>query len=904
MTRLLLTHPYPSVLRSAAAARFTPNLRLLVPNVQAGRDLRGALRGAGQAVTLSQLARETLRAAGWTPLSPGGRDAFFRRLLADVPLSYLEPLRFRGGTLRSLQRLMGELMRSQVDPDALLRVAASGREQDVAQTYAALVARCEAAKTYDSAGSEFFAAQLPAPLLLARPTLVYGFAYFDAAQVALLNRLLGPGSLITLPFTAGVRGLQRTQATLEALTSQGFEVTPLDGPARLTGDQVVAAYVGGQTAPQALQKETFPDIESEVRACLGQVRAWVADGTAPERLAVIVRSEQTYLGTLMDVAREYRLPLVSGQQVPLLHTPLGGLVQAWVEAHTTEWRYSAVRRLLSHPLLTLPFDALARGRALQPGCPAGLTAWHPDLTWVEVPQVTTWQKGLGLLQRLLTDWGVLTRCKSDPVLNVALSLLLDRLQAESRWEGTCSREAVLNLVTQALETVTVPVLLGRSGVRVATPLAALGRQFDRVWVLGLADTLFPARTVDHPLIDSVIRARWAGGGVPVPDASTLASVEEALFLGAVAGAGMDLVVSRPRRDADGRELRPSRFWTRLGEARLAEKALPLGSESERHLAVALHGGALPDGLLAKVAVERDRDAGLPGAHAGQLQTPVAVSEWRWSPTQLHAAGACRYRWFAQKLLRLNEPSDPDQGEDRRVVGTLLHAALEGALQGEVPGGDPTADRVRRAEAALTRQERHLRATGALRPGPLWPVVREELRRTAVRAVQHPSFVPEGWTPLHLEARREFAVQAGPHTFSLMGVIDRVDQTPTGPTVTDYKTGSYVSKVVQGGALKLEIQLPLYMAATGAAGGRYLSIEQGRPLPEGAGPGAEGPRKKYRWPEHQAAVTTFLQDLGDALTRGDVAPSPDHKREACQYCAVKPVCRDRGPQGQPQPAVQL
>ncbi|PTA68596.1 PD-(D/E)XK nuclease family protein [Deinococcus arcticus] len=891
MNRTLLTHPYPSVLLTGAAERFTPDMRLIVPNLQAGRDLRGVLRGAGAAITLTQAAREALRDAGWTPLTPGAREAFVRAALAEVPLGYLAPLRSRPGTVFGLQKLMGELMRANVEPAALLSAAAPGREQDVAQAYAAFVAHSEASRTFDAAGAEFFAARWGH--VQARRTLMHGFAYLDAAQTALVDRLLAPGSVVTLPFAEDARGLKRIQDTRDALECLGFLSEPLAGTAQRSGDQVVAAYVGGRPAAQAFRREEFPDIESEVRACLRQVQAWLAEGIRPERLAVIVRSEGAYIGAIADVAREYDLPVVSGQQMPLVQTPLGGLVQAWVDAHARDWRYSAARRVLTHPLVTLPFDALAQARALQPGCPRGLAAWHETLTWLEVPPHTTWRDGLGILQRLLVDLSVRGRCVADPALNVALTLLLDQLQAESRWTGECSREALLTLVAHVLKTATVPVLLGRSGVRVANPLAALGRRFDAVWVLGLADTLFPVRSVDHPLIDSVTRRRWADQGVSLPDASALATVEEALFLGALAGAGLGLVVSRPRRGPDGRELRPSLFWDRVGPgASAAAHTLPLGSEGERRLALALGGQVLPDAVQAKVQVERDRDAGLPGPHAGQLGTPIWASERRWSPSQLHAAGACRYRWFAQKLLQLGEVQDPDQSEDRRVVGTLLHAALEGALQGEQPG-DRAEQRLERAEAALKRQERALWATGDLRGGPLWPVQREEIRRAAARAIQSPAFLPPGWTPVQLEERREFTVQAVGHTFALVGIVDRLDRTPDGLTVTDYKTGSYVSKVVRGGVLNLEVQLPLYMAALGAVSGRYYSIEKARTLPDGAGPGAEAPRRKYRWDEHQANVNVFLTELGDALAQGNVAPSPDRKREACGYCAVRPVCRDRG-----------
>lgn len=79
VSRFVLTHPYPSVLLEQAAERFTPDLRglrLLVPNVQARRNLHSRPRHAGPAQTLTQPARELLRNVGWTPLRAGDRDTF------------------------------------------------------------------------------------------------------------------------------------------------------------------------------------------------------------------------------------------------------------------------------------------------------------------------------------------------------------------------------------------------------------------------------------------------------------------------------------------------------------------------------------------------------------------------------------------------------------------------------------------------------------------------------------------------------------------------------------------------------------------------------------------------------------------------------------------------------------
>lgn len=889
MTRLLLQHPYPSVLLSTVAEHFAPDMALIVPNVQAGRDLRGALRQAGQARTLTQVGREGLREAGWQPLRPGQREAFLREALAEVPFAYLQPLMHRPGTLTRLERLISELLRANLEPQAVLAVAEGDRERDVALAFVALVERCQAGRVYPGTGTEFFAARLTG--LVARRSVAHGFAYLDAAQLALVDRLLTAGSLVTLPVSEAARSQRRTQETAVALRTLGFVNAPVTGTARRTGDQVVAAYLEGGSPPRGLRQEAYADVDSEVRACLRQVRAWLEDGSRPEQVAVIVRREATYLSALSDVALEYQLPLVSGAQLPLLETPLGAVVQAWVDAHVREWRYLSTRRLLTHPLLRPEFDALGRARALQPQCPSGAGAWDASLTWLELPEETTWQSGLGVLQRLLVDLGVAGRCAGDPALNTALTLLTDRLEAEARRPDPCRREDLLGLVAHVLRSSTVPVLMGRSGVRVADPLAALGRRFDHVWVLGVADTLFPSRAVDNPLLDAFTRARWAAAGVVLPDASGLASVEEALFLGAVGGAGLDVVVSRPRRDESGKDVRPSPFWRRLGGEEGQNVPMPYGSQDERRLALTL-AGAPPEETLGAVEIERSRDAGQVGVHNGSLAAPILVADRRWSPSQLHSAGDCRFKWFAEKVLGLQELLDPEAQEDRRVTGTLLHAALEGALKdGAV--NDAPAIRVQRAERALLSKEREMRGRGDFYAGPLWPVQLEEIRRTAGRAVRSDDFLPSGWTPVALEETSEFTVTAGAHTYKLVGVVDRLDRTPDGLTVTDYKTGSYVSKVVLGGKRNLEVQLPLYMKALGAVNGRYFGIEGAKNLKEGAGPLVESPKKKYRWDQHQQDVMAFLEDLGDHLLQGDVGPSPDLALEACSYCRMRPVCRYRG-----------
>lgn len=866
----------------------------ITPSLQAGRDLRKVLPGFGKTVTLSQLARMVLREQGWRLLPVGDRLPLMHETQSSVPLEYLGGLLERPGTADVLLSLMGELFRADLEPAAVETAAISPREQDVGKVFTAWVKACAEQRVFDAVSAEYFAARYAS--VATKTYLVHGFAHVDAAQAHWLARLLADDSLVTLPFAHESLGMERTRLSVRDLEQRGFTVTHLSSsPSSHIGPQVTQRYMAGQSQSSSAQAQLeFSDIESEVRACLRQVRTWLAAGIPAERIAILTGSEDVYLPTLTDVAQEYDLPLVSGQQVPLRGTPLGALLNAWIEAHEQDWRFSRTRRLLTHPLLRWKTDLSLTARKLQRTAPRGLPVWEANLEWLALPETTTWPAALQVIERLLVAGGIQTRAASHPPLNAALSMLVAELSGWARRDGEVDSVTVLTELRHLLKTRTVLALLSRNGVRVANPLAALGRSFDCMWVLGLSDGLFPRRITDNPLIDQFTRGRWAAQGVHLPDLTVLAAAQEDLFLGALVTCEQELCVSRPRRDLGGRELPAGSYWRRLGDGVAPQTYLDWGSEAEKLLQDALAGRNLPNELAFKVKVERGRSEGITGPYRGQLAQGVAVSERSWSPSQLHSVGSCRFRWFAERLLKLEEQIDPDEVEDRRASGTLLHAGLEGALKGW-QAGDRTESLVSRARQAYEAKERALLASGDLRPSPLWPVTRQEQLETLERAVQSPDFLPAGYRPVQLEDWREFTLQAGHHQFQLRGILDRVDETPEGLLVTDYKSNRYVSHVNRDGKNDLEIQLPLYMLGLNAANGRYFSIEQAEDLKEAAGPRAEGPRRKYKWLQHREDVLAFLEEVGDALGRGDFAPSPAVGGKACQYCSFAAVCRSAGTQ---------
>lgn len=324
------------------------------------------------------------------------------------------------------------------------------------------------------------------------------------------------------------------------------------------GDRVVQAYLAGEPLPE-LGVRSAPTLEEEVAGGLKQVIDWLDQGIFAGEIAIVVRQEQLYLQVLADKAAEYDVPLISGRQQSLGQTPLGGLLQALTAAMAQDWDFFATRQLLSQPLLRLPFDPLTRAADLQGQRPRGAAAWDPRLSVLDIPLDTDWQDALQRIEAFLKLGSLWDTARQEPGLNVALSLLVRHLQPRAHDRRACSREDVLRFLNHVLRSVTLPILLGKSAVRVINPIGAVGREFRRVLLLGLADGIFPMPRRDDPLIDACTRERWRAGGVDLPDVAELASIEEALFL-LVAGTARDeIVCSYPRHDLRMQPLLPSPF---------------------------------------------------------------------------------------------------------------------------------------------------------------------------------------------------------------------------------------------------------------------------------------------------------------------------------------------------------
>jgi RecB family exonuclease len=270
----------------------------------------------------------------------------------------------------------------------------------------------------------------------------------------------------------------------------------------------------------------------------------------------------------------------------------------------------------------------------------------------------------------------------------------------------------------------------------------------------------------------------------------------------------------------------------------------------------------------------------------------------WSVSALETYLDCPFKFFAQRVLRLEEEPDDDEVMDPRRQGQFVHdvferffAAWKRAGHRAITQANLDAARdlfativdaaldvagLSEAEAGLERT-RLLGSPAAAGLGEA--VFRMEAERSLAvvdRLLEHP-----------LNGEFTFATSGGPRTVALKGKADRIDLLEDGTfRLIDYKLGWPPQR---GRAL----QLPIY----GLCAQQQLSAERGQTwrLGEAAYIAFKGPRRVVPLfsPGDREKTLAHAQqrmaDTLDAIARGEFPPTPDDVYR-CETCSFATVCR--------------
>lgn len=381
------------------------------------------------------------------------------------------------------------------------------------------------------------------------------------------------------------------------------------------------------------------------------------------------------------------------------------------------------------------------------------------------------------------------------------------------------------------------------GVFVGSLEQARGMRADEVYVVGLADRVFPGTLAERSLLTESDRAEADDPALPVR-AERLARRREDLEM-ALASAQRRCVLTAPRVDPrSGREQSPCRWWALLGGTRRefpsfsqAVLATPPGPDNVvlHHLATERSNGGDPSRCVAvrsdpilrrgfeavhsRSSARLTRFDGYLGARAVvALDTEGAVSA-----TRFEQYATCPRRYLFERVLDVEESPAPEDRFDiePKERGSLVHRILERYVRGRLEGGVACWEEL---EQVAKEELDAARARGVTGADLFW---RRECR-AILRSLRR-FFNEDSLTALAVELSFGEPGSAHPpvpvtladgRTLLFRGRIDRVDKAPDGSlVVSDYKTGrerdlagDVRSDPVAGGR---RLQLPVYAMAARA-----------------------------------------------------------------------------------------
>ncbi|HEY3135557.1 MAG TPA: PD-(D/E)XK nuclease family protein [Blastocatellia bacterium] len=524
------------------------------------------------------------------------------------------------------------------------------------------------------------------------------------------------------------------------------------------------------------------------------------------------------------------------------------------------------------------------------------------------------------------------------------------------------------------------------GLKVLEATEVRGLRFRAVFIAGLIEGGFPLRPSRDWIYPHEERERLKQYGLTLEDISpnTLLK-EEHYFYQAACRATERLYLTRPLVLEDGSETVASYYIEELGRAiapseikkeivrsdfdgrelfdssRESELAVSLVRQEERHLHRAQAAGNFQEGVVARllayarkreylsvsarerISIERERSGLWFGGFDGVISNPSLVESFRdeygaghvFSASELSLYGKCPFKFFAEKILKLEPRGEAALDLTALDAGSLLHEALRRFF--ERHRGERLADldriELRRelGEVADKVLDEHERAVPPLNPR-VWSIDREIRKLLLEQVLDYELTVQEktrvvdvrpayfelafGMRSEHAdshstEQRLEF--HRGPgnqtETAGIRGQIDRVDIARDGTAIAyDYKLskGATIDDLTDGRALQLHIYLAalerLFLPDSRIAGGGYYTIKGGsarrnKGLYRAAMKEYTGVREttastlsESEWQRIRNEMETRVWEFIDGIRAGRFVVDPSAPDQSCPHCDYSAVCR--------------
>lgn len=695
------------------------------------------------------------------------------------------------------------------------------------------------------------------------------------------------------------------------------------------------------TPPNASPDEpwwTYRDREEELVAIARRVKAdrGGADRVPLERVAVVFKRPLPYLYVAPAIFGDAGLVHQTSAALPLAAEPTAAAFDLVLEAAATRFTRGSLVALLRSPHFVFTYGAASLTRAATSALDRALSEarylgdsealaalaaeWRDDESAPalqaalsiahELAPLAQSRPASAQLRLLIAFWCAHARPLADrspdddpcasrerrarAAIEDVLSSLAAAHAAEDDPEWTIDDLAIA--VRRAIEDRTFAAASADSGLHLLDDQAVRYGAFDDIAIVGLVESDWPEaprRNIFYP--SGLLKAL---GWPPEKDRR---AAEDARFLDLLGCASRRTIVSTFTLDEDALVTRSVQL-DEIPRARLS--IVPRADEDTRVFvdeALSIDPPA-PEGLdgeardwfelrLARTPADAPEFHGTVSEEGSDVVFPGPLSI-----SALETYLECPFKFFAQRVLKLEEEPDDEEVMDPRRQGQFMHEVFEAFFTEWQAAGhraitrenldaardvfttvvDRALEQLPPAEAGLERT-RLLGSSAAAGLGEA--VLRMEAERPVPvvgRLLEHP-----------LRGDFTFTSAEGPRTIALAGKVDRLDLLADGTfRLIDYKLGWPPNRL-------RALQLPIY----GLCAEQRLETDRGRAwtLGEAAYLAFKGPRRVV--PLFSAAdrakvlgeAQQRLVDTVDAIGRGEFPPRPDDVYR-CDTCRFAAVCR--------------
>jgi ATP-dependent helicase/nuclease subunit B len=674
----------------------------------------------------------------------------------------------------------------------------------------------------------------------------------------------------------------------DALIAEGGDVSRLLAAAWRGGDQELRPRAEQlrlelPDSPLAPRLRLFPahSLEQEARAAETQIRLWLAEGkrsiavVAQDRLAARrVRALLERADVLVEDETGWTLSTASASSVIMrwldllssdfyhqdlldfLKSPL--VFADWPQAQRKEAVYALEQIIRRQNLVARLIHYRAAAHEADADCRELLERLYAaQKLWPKRTQpLAAW---LDTLRQTLDLLGITAALQADLAgeqLLATLGLLQEELQKDrakyalKEWRRWLDRQ--LETATFRDTEISSPVIFTH------LPATRL-RPFDAVVLLGCDAGKLPARSADGLLFNQAVRAQL---GLPTREQDTQIELSDVAALLATAEA--TLVTWQQMINGEEHLVSP---WFDLLQTlhRLAYEDELLDSRLA--------------GLLATSGIAPPE-----AAPAAPTREPAPMLPTERVPEKISASGynslmACPYQYYARHGLKLYDVDEVQLEMEKRDFGDLVHRILL-----RFHRAHPT---LRGKDTQALEQDLRLASETEFHPmlklnylSHAWQLRWESLIPSYIAWQLEREQNGWRWHGGETEKHRSFPLPDGKH-ITLRGTLDRVDQSPGGVAVIDYKTRSVDALRKQLKTEGEDVQLPVYalLAEGDVVEAGYLSLDKevkAVPLPGNLA-------------ELSAAVAARLADMFAALHAGSPLPARGTD-EACGRCEMQGLCR--------------